>query len=77
MEIKIKGFVVSDTGVKEFKTDRDKIIKYRQIGVVGLKDLDPVNISVPIDANIKIHSEIATVAELERKNNKLKVSIKN
>lgn len=77
MKIEIKGFVVSDTGVKEFKTDRNKIIQYRQIGVVGSKDLDPINIGVPIDAKIKIHSEIATVAELERKNNKLKVSIKS
>ncbi|MCK5413290.1 MAG: hypothetical protein KAI57_02840 [Candidatus Pacebacteria bacterium] len=75
MEIKIKGFILSDTGVKEFTTEKNQIIKYRQIGVVGEKDLEPISISVPLDMNIKLHSEIDRIGEIKKVNNKLKLSL--
>jgi len=64
MKVQIKGLVVSDSGVKEFKGKKGEIIKFRQIGVLADNDKIPFNISVDEKTNYPLRSDIDVIGDL-------------
>lgn len=57
MDFTQKVFILSDTGIKQFKDDKGEVREYRLISVLGINDLNPVRVSVPLDFNLKIRTE--------------------
>ena len=58
MDFVQKVFVVSDSGKKIFKDTNGKDHDYRLLTVVGDSDINPVRVSVGLDSDIKLRTEV-------------------